>query len=120
VFLLFLFSFWIGNDDLHLKNLSMAQSEGGGLPRLSMAYDRGLHAALSASRTRMALPLNGRKLHINARIFMHSRPKCGLGGEEADRLVDALRARRRDAEANGLIARHCPRRFQLHYRRELE
>jgi hypothetical protein len=43
---------------------------------------------------------------------------CGLGGEEADRLLDALQARRHDAEA--MIDRSVlPKAFQGQYRREL-
>lgn len=117
LFLLFLFSFWIGNDDLHLKNLSMAQSEGGGYT-LSMAYDLVCTRLYPQVDKGMALPLNGRKLHHQRADFHAFATKCGLGGEEADRLVDALRARRRDAEA--MVDRSAlPKAFQLHYRREL-
>ena len=117
LFLLFLFSFWIGNDDLHLKNLSMAQSDGGGYT-LSMAYDLVCTRLYPQVAKGMALPLNVRKLH-HQRTDLHAfATTCGLGGEEADRLLDALQTRRLDAEA--MIDRSAlPKAFQTQYRREL-
>jgi serine/threonine-protein kinase HipA len=118
LFLLFLFSFWIGNDDLHLKNLSMAQSASGGYT-LSMAYDLVCTRLYPQLGKGMALSLNSRKLHHQRTDFCSFATTCGLGGEDANHQLDALRARRDDAQA--MIDRSAlPRAFQAHYRRELD
>lgn len=118
LFLLFLFSCWIGNDDLHLKNLSLAQSAGGGYT-LSMAYDLVCSRLYPQVAKGMALPLNGRKLHHQRTDFHAFATTCGLGGEETDRLLDALQARRHDAEAM-IDCSALPKAFQAQYRRELK
>jgi serine/threonine-protein kinase HipA len=118
LFLLFLFSFWIGNDDLHLKNLSMAQSASGGYT-LSMAYDLLCTRLYPQLNKGMALPLNGRKLHHQRKDFRAFATTCGLEDDEADRLIDALRAQRHDAEA-AIDRSALPKAFQTHYRRELD
>jgi serine/threonine-protein kinase HipA len=117
LFLLFVFSFWIGNDDLHLKNLSMAQSESGGYT-LSLAYDLLCTRLYPQVGKGMALPLNGRELHHQRADFHAFATTCGLGGEETDRLLDALQTRRHDAEAM-IDCSALPRAFQAQYRREL-
>ncbi|MGZ3775941.1 MAG: type II toxin-antitoxin system HipA family toxin [Bdellovibrio sp.] len=64
LFQLLLFSFWIGNADMHLKNFSLWRDPRSSLIRMSPAYDilsTRLLIPSDQDKEEMALPINGRK-----------------------------------------------------------
>jgi serine/threonine-protein kinase HipA len=68
LFKLILFSFLVGNEDMHLKNLSLITRDQ--KVELSPAYDL-LNSTIAQknSKEEMALPLNGKKNNLNKRDF---------------------------------------------------
>ena len=113
----FLSALWVGNDDLHLKNLSLSQHANRGYA-LSPAYDlvcTRLYPQLSKG---MALPLNGRKLHYRRSHFIAFAAHCGIGADEADAEIDRLRGK--FTIVSQLVDRSMlPPPFQLTYKRQL-
>ena len=73
-----LFSWIVGNNDMHLKNFSLYEPKEG-KPRLTPAYDM-LNAAIVNPRDReeLALTLNGRKSKIEADDFVKVAKTLGL------------------------------------------
>src|SRR5262249_28509470 len=61
-FLLTLFSFLIGNEDLHLKNFSLIHTEG--ITEFSPAYDLVNSSITMRTREELALPLRGKKSNL--------------------------------------------------------
>lgn len=85
LFRLFVFCFWIGNGDLHLKNLSLLDR--GGL-RLSPAYD--LACSYVFGDERFALPILGREKDISRPVWLRFAASCRLDESAAARAIDAL------------------------------
>ena len=73
-----LFSWIVGNNDMHLKNFSLYEPKEG-KPRLTPAYDM-LNAAIvnPCDREELALTLNGRKSKIEADDFVKAAKTLGL------------------------------------------
>lgn len=82
LFRVILFSWWVGNDDLHLKNLSL--SEQAGVLRLSPAYDL-VSTVVVGLPDRLALTLGGK--HSNFRPADWLELASGL--QVSDRSVEA-------------------------------
>lgn len=64
LFQIILFSFWIGNSDMHLKNFSLWRAPQSGLIRMSPGYDflsTRLLITAKEDNEELALPVNGRK-----------------------------------------------------------
>jgi serine/threonine-protein kinase HipA len=114
----FLFAFWIGNDDLHLKNLSLSEGGASGGYLLSMAYDlvcTRLYPQLSKG---MALPLDGRNLHHSRKNLVSFAKYCGISDEQAGAEIDRLRGSY--LEAIEIVKRSAlPSPMKLLYEREL-
>lgn len=90
LFLTFAFSYWAGNGDLHLKNLSLLERpEAPGSYALSPAYDL-LCTRLVLPRDRMALPLNARTEDLKRSDFVSFGSRCGLSRGQVDALLDGL------------------------------
>lgn len=85
-----LFSWWIGNGDLHLKNLSLLTSERG-RPRLSPAYDL-LSTSVVIPEDVLALPVGGKKSNLDRKHWLEFAAYCGLQARLVEREIDALRA----------------------------
>jgi serine/threonine-protein kinase HipA len=79
LFQLTLFSYLIGNEDMHLKNFSLITRDG--KIELSPAYDLlNTTILLSNSQDELALPLNGKKRHLTKKDFLvyFGRERLGL------------------------------------------
>ncbi|MFN7096924.1 MAG: HipA domain-containing protein [Gammaproteobacteria bacterium] len=69
IFLLTLFNFLIGNEDMHLKNFSVITREG--ITTLSPAYDLlNTTIAIGNAKEEIALPLNGKKNNLTHKDFI--------------------------------------------------
>jgi serine/threonine-protein kinase HipA len=71
-----LFSWWVGNGDMHLKNLSLVAGADGRW-RLSPAYDL-LDSEIILGADDLALSVGGKKRNLTARIWREYGAYCGL------------------------------------------
>jgi serine/threonine-protein kinase HipA len=76
LFRLLTFSWWVGNGDLHLKNLSLLCGEDG-LHRLSPAYDL-VNTQVAVGDHELALPVKGKKRNLTVRHWLELGDYCGL------------------------------------------
>ena len=72
----FLFSWWVANGDLHLKNLSLLTGEDG-RHRLSPAYDL-LNTEIILGDDELALPLGGKRRNLTRRTWREFGTYCRL------------------------------------------
>jgi serine/threonine-protein kinase HipA len=94
-------SWWLGNGDLHLKNLSLLTGRDG-RHRLSPAYDL-LCTRLAIPDDRLALPVGGRDDNLTRRSWLDLATYARLPARAAERILTEIAAARDDAVA--LIAR---------------
>ncbi len=83
-----LFSWWIGNGDLHLKNLALL-SRDPTRPRLSPAYDL-LSTSLVIMNDPLALPVRGKKSDLDRADWLVFADYCGLPRKLAELEIDRL------------------------------
>ena len=76
LFRLFLFSWWIGNGDLHLKNISLLTRERGE-PRLSPVYDL-VNTSLVIPGDQLALTIAGKRSNFRAADWIDFAQRCEL------------------------------------------
>lgn len=102
---LLVFSYWIGNGDLHLKNLSLLDRSG---YRLSPAYD--LTSTYVFGEERLALHVCNRQKDVPRRTWLAFAAACDLGEQAAAAIIDSMLARYEDCLAmigrSGLHADH--------------
>lgn len=82
-----LFSWWVGNGDLHLKNLSLYVDEQG-IIKLTPAYDL-VATQLVIANDELAMPIIGRKQKLNRTTWRKFAQYCKL----TDRVFDSAIAR---------------------------
>jgi serine/threonine-protein kinase HipA len=82
------FSWWIGNGDLHLKNLSLLRSEEG-FWRLSPAYDL-LSTVVFLPEDQLALSVGGTKKIRSTKKWLGLAKVCGLPERAARRILDDI------------------------------
>ncbi len=88
------FSFLVGNSDMHLKNFSMIETdEGSGEYVLSPAYDLlPVNVVMPADKEQFALPMNGKKQNIRKKDFLVFAENCGIVKTAAEKMVRNLTA----------------------------
>ena len=98
---LLLFSWWCGNGDLHLKNLSLL-SRSPGEPRLSPFYDL-TNTAILYPDDPLALPIGGKNRNFPPQVWREFAENCGL----PPRLValEAPRLLKQEDKMHQLVAR---------------
>ncbi len=98
LFLRVVFSFAVGNSDMHLKNFSLIEGkESSGEFTLSAAYDM-LYAnvVLPSDKEQLALTLNGKKQNIRRKDFLIFAETIGLPTVSAERLIQRVVAMREE------------------------
>lgn len=85
LFRLLLFSWWIGNGDLHLKNLSVLTRDGRVI--LSPAYDL-VATHLVIPDDPLALPVGGKRKNLTRRSWREFADYLRLGRRAAERVID--------------------------------
>lgn len=83
-----LVSWWIGNGDLHLKNLSLL-TQTRGAPRLSPAYDL-LSTRLVIANDPLALPVQGKRSNLDRADWLSFATYCGLPVRQAESELERL------------------------------
>ncbi len=91
-FIRLVFSFLVGNSDMHLKNFSLIETaEGSGEYVLSPAYDLlPVNANMPADKEQFALPMNGKKTNIRKKDFLVFADACGIARATAEKLIENL------------------------------
>lgn len=95
LFRLLVFGYWVGNGDLHLKNLSLLEEDAG--VRLAPAYD--LVCTWIYDDRRLALYVNGCDRDVKWPDWLALARAGGLGEGEAEAIADDVLAREEDALA---------------------
>lgn len=89
LFLRVVFSFAVGNSDMHLKNFSLIEKdEGSAIYHLSAAYDMlSTNVVIPADKEQMALTINGKKQNICYKDFIVLSENYGLDKKVAANLI---------------------------------
>ncbi len=92
MFVRVVFSFIIGNSDMHLKNFSLIETKSGNREFiLSDAYDMlPVNAILHEDTEQMALTINGKKKNILYKDFIQLAKNCGIPEKVAISLVERV------------------------------
>ena len=88
LYLRVVFSFVVGNSDMHLKNFSLLETEErSNTYVLSPAYDMlPVNVIMPEDTEQMALALHGKKRNIHRRDFMAFASVCGISKSAADKM----------------------------------
>ena len=86
------FSFIVGNSDMHLKNFSLIESQSGsGQYHLSPAYDLlPVNVIMPEDKEEFALPINGKKNNIHRKDFLVFAAGCGIAKLAAEKMIGQL------------------------------
>jgi serine/threonine-protein kinase HipA len=80
----FVFTWWVGNGDLHLKNLALLRGDDGRW-RLSPAYDQ-LDTRLVLPDDALAMPICGKRDNLKAETWRELAERFGIGAKAAERV----------------------------------
>ncbi len=91
-FIRLVFSFLIGNSDMHLKNFSLIETAVNTQTYiLSPAYDLlPVNAIMPTDKEQFALPLNGKKCNIRKKDFLLFAEHCHITKNTAEKLIKRL------------------------------
>lgn len=86
------FSFAVGNSDMHLKNFSLIETgEGSGKYILSAAYDMlSTNVVIPADKEQLALTLNGKKQNIRRKDFLVFADTIGISERSAEKMIEKI------------------------------
>ena len=92
LYLRLLFSFVVGNSDMHLKNFSLIETaEGSGKYVLSPAYDLlPVNLIMPEDKEQFALAMNGKKMHIRRKDFLVFADECGILRSSAEKMIEKI------------------------------
>lgn len=89
LFMRLVFSFVVGNSDMHLKNFSLIETaEGSSIYILSPAYDLlPVNVIMPEDNEEFALAFNGKKNRIRKLDFLAFADKCGITKASAEKMI---------------------------------
>ena len=89
LFMRLVFSFVVGNSDMHLKNFSLIETdEASNTFVLSPAYDLlPVNVIMPEDTEEFALALNGKKTHIRKKDFFVFAEECGISKASAEKMI---------------------------------
>ena len=92
LFMRLVFSFLVGNSDMHLKNFSLIETKSASNAYvLSPAYDLvPVNVILPEDKEEFALAMNGRKANLRRKDFLVFADECGLSPTAAEKMMDKL------------------------------
>lgn len=92
LYLRLIFSFLVGNSDMHLKNFSLIETdEGSGDYVLSSAYDLlPVNVVMPEDKEQLALAMNGKKMNLRRKDFLLFADTCGLPRVSAEKMMAKL------------------------------
>lgn len=92
LFIRIVFSFAVGNSDMHLKNFSLIETaEGSNKYVLSAAYDMlSTNVVIPADKEQLALTINGKKQNIRKKDFIKFAGTIGIAEKAADKMIEKI------------------------------
>lgn len=92
LFLRIVFSFSVGNSDMHLKNFSLIETaEGSNKYVLSAAYDMlSTNVVIPADQEQLALTINGKKQNIRRKDFIIFAETIGITEKSAEKMIQKI------------------------------
>ena len=92
LFIRIVFSFAVGNSDMHLKNFSLIEtSEGSDKYSLSAAYDMlSTNVVIPADKEQLALTINGKKQNIRRKDFIILADSIGITEKSAEKMIEKI------------------------------
>lgn len=92
LFIRIVFSFAVGNSDMHLKNFSLIETaEGSGEYILSAAYDMlSTNVVIPADQEQLALTINGKKQNIRRKDFTEFAETIGIADKTAEKMIEKI------------------------------
>lgn len=89
LFMRLVFSYVVGNSDMHLKNFSLVETgEASNTFVLSPAYDLlPVNVIMPEDTEEFALALNGKKTHIRKKDFFVFAEECGISKASAEKMI---------------------------------
>ena len=92
LFIRLVFSFIIGNSDMHLKNFSLIETrEKSSVYKLSPAYDLlPVNVIMPEDAEELALALNGKKTNIHKKDFFVFAEECGISKTSAEKMISRI------------------------------
>lgn len=110
------FSFLVGNSDMHLKNFSLIETEeGSGKYLLSPAYDLlPVNVIMPEDKEQFALAMNGKKANIRRKDFLVFAEECGISRNSAERTIAMLLSKKEKFISmchDSLLPEHIKDRF---------
>ncbi|WP_312692548.1 HipA domain-containing protein [Caproiciproducens sp.] len=86
------FSFLVGNSDMHLKNFSLIETAAGsGKYVLSPAYDLlPVNVIMPEDKEQFALAMNGKKMNIRKKDFLIYADECDMPKNSAEKMIRKL------------------------------
>ena len=111
LYLRLVFSFLVGNSDMHLKNFSLIETEeGSGEYVLSPAYDLlPVNVIMPEDKEQFALAMNGKKTNLRRKDFLVFAEECGMARSAAEKMIAMLVSRKEKLLAmsqNSLLPKH--------------
>lgn len=110
------FSFIVGNSDMHLKNFSLLETkEGSGAYVLSPAYDLlPVNVIMPEDKEQFALAMNVKKANIRRKDFLVFAEECGISRNSAERTIAMLLSKKEKFISmcnDSLLPEHIKERF---------
>lgn len=92
LFMRLVFSFLVGNSDMHLKNFSLIETaEGSNQYVLSQAYDLlPVNVIMPEDNEEFALTMNGKKMNIRKKDFLVFADECKISSKSAEKMINKL------------------------------
>ena len=116
LFMRLVFSFVVGNSDMHLKNFSLIETdESSNTFVLSPAYDLlPVNVIMPEDTEEFALALNGKKTHIRKKDFFVFAEECGISKASAEKMIAkivSMKPKYIDMCNGSLLPYHLKERF---------
>ena len=116
LFMRLVFSFVVGNSDMHLKNFSLIEThEASGVYVLSPAYDLlPVSVIMPEDTEEFALAMNGNKTHISMKDFFVFAEQCGIPKTSAEKMtakIVSLKPKYQELCADSLLSMPLKERF---------
>ena len=92
LFVRIVFSFAVGNSDMHLKNFSLIETAQGSAEYvLSAAYDMlSTNVVIPGDQEQLALTINGKKQNIRKKDFFKFAETLGITQKSAEKMIDKI------------------------------
>lgn len=116
LFMRLVFSFVVGNSDMHLKNFSLIEThEASGVYVLSPAYDLlPVNVIMPEDTEEFALAMNGKKTHIRRKDFFVFAEECEIPKASAEKMIAkivSLKPKYQELCANSFLSNTLKERF---------